>query len=127
MHRNLLAILLAFAASGCFIARTAENDPLSAEALETLTPGTSTATDVLDALGAPNEVVQLGWEAAWRYDYTMRKRAGLFLLLVGLLNEDTRQDRIWVFFDESDVLRHVGSTLNAEEAVYAMPWVDTRD
>ena len=124
MQRTLLAIFLAFTASGCFISRTAENDPLSTEALQTLTPGTSTATEVLDALGAPNDVVQLGRESAWLYDYTMRKRAGMFLLVVGLLNEDTRQDRIWVFFDEDNVLQHAGSTLNAEEAVYAMPWVD---
>ena len=108
---------------GCLVARTGVNDPIARESVESLRPGMS-ATDVVAALGAPVEVVQLGRRSAYRFDHSKRKRAGLFLLLVGFFNEDTREDRVWAFFDENDVLTHLGATLDADETRYAMPWSD---
>jgi len=122
----LLAALAAFA-PGCALGRTSVNDPISAAALERLVPGQSTAADVVALLGAPTDVVQLGKRSAYRYEHEKTKRAAALLLLVVVFNQDTRQDRVWVFFDENGVLTHVGSTLTADKAEYAMPWSDVHD
>jgi hypothetical protein len=82
---------------------------------------------VVDRLGAPVDVVQLGRRSAYRYQFTSSKREVLFLLVLGLYNQDTRSDRIWVFFDEKQVLTHVGSTFQGAETEYAMPWEDLHD
>ena len=74
------------------------------------------------ALGAPNEVVQLGRRSAYRYEHTQRKLTGMYLIAVFLINEDNQSDRTWVFFDENDHLTHMGTTLQAEEVEYALPW-----
>ena len=66
--------------------------------------------------------MQLGTRTAYRYEFTNTKRAVLFLIVLGFYNEDTRADRAWLFFDAQNVLTHVGATLEADRARYAMPW-----
>jgi outer membrane protein assembly factor BamE (lipoprotein component of BamABCDE complex) len=125
--RTVALLLVFLAVPACALARTADNEPLVARSLQSLTPGKSTAHDVVEVLGAPVDVVQLGKRSAYRYEYTSSKRAGLILLVVNLYNQDTRSDRAWLFFDENQVLTHVGVTLAGGDAEYAMPWEDVHD
>jgi len=120
---RLGAAALALFAS-CFVARETTNAPLSYEHVAQLHPGETTAQEVAELLGAPSEVVQLGFRSAWRYNHVESKRAGIFLLVVTFLDTDARSDRVWVFFDENDVLTNVGSTFEADGAEWQMPWQD---
>jgi outer membrane protein assembly factor BamE (lipoprotein component of BamABCDE complex) len=121
--RSLFAALLAgLLLPGCFLSRDTSNEPLLRERIDALQIGTSTATDVAKALGAPSDVVQLGNRSAWRYDFSMTKSTGFTLIVVTFVNSDKRSDRCWLFFDKDDVLRHVGTTLDAADTQYAMPW-----
>lgn len=117
-----LALLLVPLSSACLVDRTTTNVPISREVVGTLTPGTTTAREAVAALGAPLEVVQLGLRSAYRYEFVVSKRAGLVLILVGLISRDTRSDRAWLFFDEEDVLTHVAATFEGADSQYAMPW-----
>lgn len=125
--RSAWLALLFLCTPACAIARTSENEPLDARALHALQPGVSSAAEVVAALGAPVDLVQLGRRSAYLYRFTSSKRAALFLVLIGFYNQDTRADRAWVFFDENQVLTHVGVTLEADQAEYAMPWEDLHD
>jgi outer membrane protein assembly factor BamE (lipoprotein component of BamABCDE complex) len=126
MRSALLALLL-LTTPACAIARTTENRPLVAEQLRSLRTGSTTAREVVELLGAPVDVVQLGKRSAYQYRFTSSKRAALLLLVVNLYNEDSRSDRAWVFFDENQVLTHVGTTLDGDQTEYAMPWEDLHD
>jgi hypothetical protein len=119
---RLLAALLLLGLSSCFISRSTTNVPLRRAQLEQLHPGTTTAKEVVELLGAPSEVVQLGARSAYRYDFTNLKRAGFSIIILSFLNEDTRADRAWLFFNQYDNLTHVGSTFEGNQAEYAMPW-----
>lgn len=110
--------------SSCFVSRETTNVPLSAQLVEQLEPGRTTATEVAELLGAPSEVVQLGFRSAWRYDHVRAKRAGFTVIVVTLMDTDARTDRVWVFFDENDLLTNIGSTFQAGGAQYQMPWQD---
>lgn len=121
----LLALLLFLPA--CAIARQETNDPIDARVVKTLVPGTTTAKEVVERLGAPTEVVQLGKRTAYRYDASVTKSAGLFLLLFNMAGQDTRSDRLWVFFDEHDVLSHYGASYGTHRAQYALPWEDVHE
>ncbi len=118
----LASLLLCFISSGCLVSRATFNDPLERAALTQLEVGVSTAQDAVEVLGAPTEVVQLGLRSAYRYDHTVTKRTGLVLIVVGLLETQTRSDRVWLFFDERGVLSHHGSTFESGAARYGMPW-----
>lgn len=108
----------------CFMSRDTVNAPLVQEKIGALVPNHTTSKEVVASLGAPNEVVQLGVNSAYRYDFTTTKRAGFTIIVVTFLNQDTRQDRAWLFFDAAGVLTHVGATLQAADTEYVMPWVD---
>jgi outer membrane protein assembly factor BamE (lipoprotein component of BamABCDE complex) len=123
MRNALLALALSLL-TGCAVGRSADNEPLEAAELQSLRPGTTTAAEVVQLLGAPVDVVQLGRRSAYRYQFTATKRSVLFLVVLNLYNEDTRADRAWLFFDENQVLTHMGTTLEAEDVEYAMPWED---
>jgi hypothetical protein len=109
-------------APGCFLSRRAENERIRPATLARLEPGRTSAKQAVEILGAPTDVVQLGRRSAYRYDASVTKDAGLWLLVVGLLGRDTRSDRVWLFFDEAELLTHVGATLESDEAEYALPW-----
>jgi len=126
MKRPALLALLLFLPA-CAIARQETNDPLDARVVKTLVPGTTTAKEVVERLGAPTEVVQLGKRTAYRYDASVTKSAGLFLLLFNMAAQDTRSDRLWVFFDERDVLSHYGASYGTHRAQYALPWEDVHE
>lgn len=118
---SLLLVSVAVA-SGCFTARDTTNEPLDAEKIASLQPGVTRAAAVVELLGAPTEVVQLARRSAYRYDFINGKRSGLFLIVANFVNEDTRSDRLWVFFDQAQVLSHFGLTLQGDASEYAMPW-----
>jgi hypothetical protein len=119
-----LFTILVLLAPACFVARSTVNEPLRKAEIDRLVPGQTKAKEVVAILGAPNEVVQLGSRTAYRYDFSVQKRAGFTIIIVSFFNDDTRTDRVWLFFDKDDVLTHAGSTLQAKDASYAMPWQD---
>lgn len=125
--RSLLLLLVLVLLPSCAISRTSENEPLDAASLRALVPGTTTAREVVERLGAPVDIVQLGHRSAYRYQFSSSKSAVLFLLVLVLQNEDARSDRAWLFFDENQVLTHVGVTLEADGTEYAMPWEDVHE
>ncbi|MBL8754412.1 MAG: hypothetical protein JNK15_14005 [Planctomycetes bacterium] len=125
--RTLAVLSLALLAGACAFARQDTNEPLDAAVVQTFKPGTTTARDVVEKLGAPTEVVQLGKRTAYRYDATTQKSTVLFLLLVNFGNQDARSDRLWVFFDDKDVLTHFGASYGTHRTQYAMPWEDVHE
>ncbi len=118
----LVSLALMGLLSSCFVARERVNRPIERSAYAQLAPGESTAEDVLRLLGAPADVVQLGHKSAWRYDHTQKKSAAFWPIIVVLSNNDTQQDRVWAFFDETGLLTHIGGTFMADSASYKMPW-----
>ena len=125
--KHLLILCLCLLTSACWMGRAQTNEPIDAVKAGRLVPGTSTAKDVVALLGGPNDVVQLGRRTAYQYISTTQKSAGLWLFAFALTNVDARQDRVWVFFDEADVLTHVGATFESHRAQWALPWEDVHE
>lgn len=125
MKRLALPLLLCLLTPGCFFSRTHHNRPLNAEALGLLTPGRSTAADVVAALGAPTDVVQLGKRTAYRYDYVHTKDAAFFMIIFAVRGQEMQADRAWAFFDENQILTHLGQSLDGDKATYFVPPFDS--
>lgn len=125
--RSPVLPLLLLLLPACAFARQDTNEPLDAPTVRAFVPGRTTARDVVEQLGAPTDVVQLGKRTAYRYDATTQKSTLLFLLVVNFANQDARSDRVWVFFDEHDVLTHCGATFARHRTQYALPWEDVHE
>ena len=82
--RLALCLLSLSLLPGCFLSRSHLNQPIAPETVERIVPSSTTAGEVAELLGAPLEVVQLGYKSAWRYEFTVEKQAPVFLFLVGL-------------------------------------------
>lgn len=121
---RLAPLLFVLLLPGCLLSHKTFNEPLATTDIEALQPGLTTQSQVSSRFGAPTEIVQLGYRSAYMYEYKVSKSAGLFLIVFTASNEDNRTDRLWVFFDESGILTHVGATLAADRAEYKMPWTE---
>ena len=125
---SLLALLvLVLLAPACAFARLTDNEPLQAQRFQALHPGSTTAQQAVELLGAPVDVVQLGKRSAYRYEFTSTKNTALILVLLNFYNQDTRADRAWLFFDENQILTHVGVTFTGDQTEYALPWENVHD
>jgi len=122
--RTILLATLLLTLPACFIGRSSRNEPLDSVSLDKLEPGTSTAKDTVELLGAPNNVVELDNRSAYYYVFRNQRQTGLTFIVLTFLNEDTRTDRIWLFFDENHVLTHFGKSLEAANVKGGLPWQD---
>lgn len=121
MKNLTLVLLCALLATGCFFQRAHRNYRIDPAAVAHLVPGEMTAKDVVALLGAPLDVVQLARRSAYRYDFAVEKQTVLFLVVLSLRGVETNADRVWVFFDENDVLTHVGATFESDVPRYRLP------
>ena len=126
MKQLLAAVLLSFV-SACAFSRQDTNEPVEVAVVRGLVPGKTTAKEVVDTLGAPTDVVQLGKRTAYRYDATSSKGTTWIMIFANFGNKDTRSDRVWVFFDDKDVLTHYGASFATHRNQYAMPWEDIHE
>ena len=117
-------LFLALLLPACALGRSAENEPLDKEKIAQLRAGTTTSKQVVELMGAPVDIVQLGHRSAYLYKHTREKSTGVILLVFNALRQDQRQDRLWVFFDEKGTLTHFGSTLEADNTKIAWPLRD---
>ena len=125
--QRLAILLLLLSLPSCFVSRSAVNEPLDARLVATLEPGVTTASQVVERLGGPNDVIQLGRRTAYRYDAVLEKQAIFSVVVLTFRNVDQRQDRLWVFFDEDNVLMHYGATFETHHTQYAMNWEDIHE
>jgi hypothetical protein len=124
MLRLLLLSLLPLLLGSCFFGEHRLNSPIDAKALSGLEIGRSSAADVTAALGAPEQVVELGFGSAWLYRHDHEKSAGIFLILIGLYGGDVQSDRVWAFFNENGLLTQLGASLDSDQASYILPGLD---
>ena len=122
MKASLLSLALLLILPGCFTTRKTINQQLSSEAAAQVAPGTS-AADVVELLGAPTDIVQLGHRSAYLYEFQQTKMTGLLAGVVGFMNSDTRSDRVWIFLGPGGTsVSHVASSFDAAKAKTGMLW-----
>jgi len=127
MKRSIALLSLLVLLPGCYTTRTTVNQQLPREAAAQIAPGT-TAVEVVELLGAPTDIVQLGHRSAYLYEFRQTKVTGFLAAVVGLMNSDTRSDRVWVFLGPGGTeVTHVGSSFDADKAQSGMPWSDLNE
>jgi outer membrane protein assembly factor BamE (lipoprotein component of BamABCDE complex) len=124
MHFFSTLLLLALLCGSCVMSEMTIGQPLESSAISQLQPNHSSAQDVADLLGAPNQVIELGNKSAWLYEAQKKRIAGIFLLVFGTSGQDTQFDRCWVFFDENSLLTHIASSLESGTAEYNLSSID---
>ena len=149
--RLALALALVLAAPGCILGRVRDEVPIDAQAVEKIVPGVTTKQQVVALLGAPtyvndriglrvvgrpeesgegnvgplvDELVRSPLDHSYTYEYTDTKSASLYLLVISFTNQETRRDRVVIFFDDKGVVSHIGTSLNAKDVEFRLPLSD---
>lgn len=149
MQRSLLLVVLAVLLPGCILGRVRDQVPLDAEKVAKILPGQTTKKEVVELLGAPtyvndriglrvlgkgqangnagpiiDELVHSPLDHSYTYEYSDTKSLSLYLLIVSFTNQETKRDRVVVFFDEKGTVSHMGATFDAQNVAFRMPTSD---
>ena len=148
MRRTLVVLLVALTLPGCILGRVRDNVPLDPDKVAKIVPGQTTKKQVVELLGAPayvndriglrvlgkpvqtdngplvDELVRSPLDHSYTYEYTDTKSFALYLLIVSFTNQETKRDRVVVFFDEKGVVSHVGASFDAKDVAFHFPTTD---
>ena len=121
--RMTILLLVVSVAAGCaVIGRGRDFRPIEENTLSQVTPGKTTATDVVRLFGPPSQIVKLSNGNAYVYDRSLSKATGLWFVIVTFANYETQYDRIVFFINNSDIVTHYGSSFKSNAAAYGMPF-----
>lgn len=146
-----LALTAALLCTGCILGRTRDEVPIDPERVARIVPGKTTKREVVELLGAPtyvndriglklvgkptgldgdnvgplvDELVRSPLDHSYTYEYSDTKSASLYLLVISFTNQETRRDRVVVFFDDRGVVSHIGASFNARDVEFRLPTSD---
>jgi outer membrane protein assembly factor BamE (lipoprotein component of BamABCDE complex) len=146
--RKLLLLLALL--PGCILGRIRDSVPLDPEAVAKIVPGKTTKKEITELLGAPtyvndrigmrvlakpvqgadnagpliDELIHSPLDHSYTYEYTDTKSFSLYLLIVSFTNQETKRDRVVIFFDDKGVVSHLGATFDAKTVEFRMPTSD---
>lgn len=117
----LAAVLLLI--SGCAaVGKNIEYQSFDPDKLENVTPGRTTAGQVVTLFGAPTQAVELSGGNAYVYERSVSKATGAYFVLISFVRYDQQYDRLVFFFNEDNVLTHYGFSLKADASAYGLPF-----
>ncbi len=99
-----------------------EYRPFDTQHLKKLEIDVTTAEEICQMFGPPNEIVELNNGSAYLYRRSVAKATGLSLILISFGRYDKQYDQMAFFLDLEDRLTHYGTSLNADEAAYGFPF-----
>jgi hypothetical protein len=122
--RDVIVILsmMSVCVSCAMFGKSKEYHGFNASWLESFTPGTTTAAEVLEVFGAPSHIVKLSNGNAYVYERSVSKGTGVWLVILSFGNYETQYDRVVFFFDDEDILTHYGLSMNAGDSSYGLPF-----
>ena len=122
LRMTILLLVVSIAAGCAVIGRGRDFRPIEENTLSQVTPGKTTATDVVRLFGPPSQIVKLSNGNAYVYDRSLSKATGLWFVIVTFANYETQYDRIVFFINNSDIVTHYGSSFKSNAASYGMPF-----
>lgn len=119
----LMVMLFLGSLAGCaVIGRNKDFRPIEENRLAQVTPGKTTAADLMQLFGPPSQIVRLSHGNAYIYNHSLGKATGLWLIFVTFANYDKQHDRIVFFLNNQDLVTHYGSSFKAETSAHGMPF-----
>ena len=118
LSEGLVVCVLTLAMSACVVGRQYIGTPLTVTPEEVITPGVTTMSEVLEALGAPTQIQRRREGEVFIYSYVRKNSSGLRIVepvvtRITVFRYDKRQetsDRVEILFDKQRVVVAMGHT-----------------
>ena len=110
----LLLMALTLLLQGCAFSRGTLGDDIKTEAVGALKKGTTTKTEVIALLGAPDRVLQLNGRDVFQYYRYDAKAGSLLLILVNFSRMSIKSDDLFVMLNQNGIVEDVISSKRTE-------------
>jgi hypothetical protein len=130
LRTALLVAALACTSLSCVLSQATDGTSISDDQISVLQPGTSTVSDVVRVLGAPDHIIYSNlehdplFERAFQYKRKRRKSTFFTIILLSGSRSDTNVDNVIVFFDDQGIVEDVAVRLDMDRPRFAWPWSD---
>ncbi len=115
MTRMRLAIpFLVLALSGCAFNRGTLGDDLKPEAIAAIKKGTTTKSELLSLLGAPDRILQVNGRDLFQYYRYDAKAGSLLLILANFSRLSVKSDDLFVFLNREGTVEDVIASRRTE-------------
>jgi outer membrane protein assembly factor BamE (lipoprotein component of BamABCDE complex) len=106
----LLVLLPVVLLQGCAFSRGTLGDEINTNAIAALHKGTTTKTEVINLLGAPDRLVQLNGRDVFQYYRYDAKAGSLLLILFNFTRLSIKSDDLFVVLNQAGVVEEVLSS-----------------
>jgi type IV pilus biogenesis protein CpaD/CtpE len=109
-HRSLLLMLLAVLLQGCAFSRGTLGDDIRSEAVAAIKKATTTKTEVLSLLGAPDRLLQVNGRDVFQYYRYDAKAGSLLLIIINFSRLSIKSDDLFVILNREGIVEDVISS-----------------
>ncbi|MFO0705365.1 MAG: hypothetical protein U0412_00795 [Nitrospira sp.] len=102
-----IVLLVLLMSQGCVVTRGTLGEPLREDAIGQIKKGSSTASEVVALLGAPERIVRGNEREIFHYYYYDGKSPALLLLVLNLVRMELKSDNLYVFFGRNGLVEDV--------------------
>ncbi len=113
--RRLLGfVIVALLFQGCAFSRGTIGDDVKTEMVATIQKGTTTKTEVVNLLGAPDRLLQLNGRDVFHYYRYDAKAGSLLLILLNFTRLSVKSDDVFVVVNRDGIVEDVISSKRTE-------------
>jgi outer membrane protein assembly factor BamE (lipoprotein component of BamABCDE complex) len=113
-HYLLGFVMAALLLQGCAFSRGTVGDDVKAEMVATIQKGTTTKTEVVNLLGAPDRLLQLNGRDVFHYYRYDAKAGSLLLILLNFTRLSVKSDDVFVIMNRDGIVEDVISSKRTE-------------
>ncbi|HKE62158.1 MAG TPA: hypothetical protein VKB33_06780 [Nitrospira sp.] len=110
----LLVAAFAILATGCAFSRGTLGDDIKTDAVGSIKKGTTTKTEVITLLGAPDRILQVNGRDLFQYYRYDAKAGSLLLILINFSRLSIKSDDLFVMIDQHGIVEDVISSRRTE-------------
>ncbi len=113
-HYLLGFVVAALLLQGCAFSRGTVGDDVKTEMVATIQKGTTTKTEVVNLLGAPDRLLQLNGRDVFHYYRYDAKAGSLLLILLNFTRLSVKSDDVFVIVNRDGIVEDVISSKRTE-------------
>jgi outer membrane protein assembly factor BamE (lipoprotein component of BamABCDE complex) len=113
-HYLLGFVMAALLLQGCAFSRGTVGDDVKTEMVATIQKGTTTKTEVVNLLGAPDRLLQLNGRDVFHYYRYDAKAGSLLLILLNFTRLSVKSDDVFVIVNRDGIVEDVISSKRTE-------------
>ncbi|MBH0201351.1 MAG: hypothetical protein HP496_03360 [Nitrospira sp.] len=118
VHYVFGVVMVALLLQGCAFSRGTLGDDVKTEVIAAIQKGTTTKTEVVNLLGAPDRLVQLNGRDVFHYYRYDAKAGSLLLIILNFTRLSVKSDDVFIILNREGIVEDVISSKRTDELAF---------